>query len=117
MKQSLGSDGEALAAEFLRKKGYRIIAKNYKTSIGEIDIVAKDGDTIVFLEVKTRTNESFGYPFEAVNDRKRRKIKNVALLFLKKMKEEVPARFDVLSISSTADGRQEITHIQDAFEV
>ena len=105
MKKSLGSEGEALAAEFLRKKGYRIIAKNYKTFIGEIDIIAKDGDTIVFLEVKTRTNETFGYPFEAVNDHKRRKIKNVALLFLKKIKEEVPARFDVLSISSTR-GRQ-----------
>jgi putative endonuclease len=117
MKQSLGSEGEALAAEFLRKKGYRIIAKNYKTSIGEIDIIAKDGDTFVFLEVKTRTNETFGYPFEAVNGHKRRKIKNVALLFLKRMKEEVPARFDVLSISSTGDGRQEITHIKDAFEV
>jgi putative endonuclease len=117
MKQSLGSDGEALAAEFLRKKGYRIIAKNYKTAIGEIDIVAQDGDTIVFLEVKTRTNEAFGYPFEAVNDRKRRKIRNVALLFLKKMKEEVPARFDVLSISSAGDGKKEITHIKDAFEV
>jgi putative endonuclease len=117
MKQSLGSEGEALAVEFLRKKGYRIIAKNYKTFLGEIDIVAKDGDTIVFLEVKTRTNESFGYPFEAVNENKRRKIKNVALLFLKKMKEEVPARFDVLSISSTGDGGQEITHIKDAFEV
>ena len=117
MKKTLGSDGEAFAAEFLRKKGYRIIAKNYKTSIGEIDIVAKDGDTLVFFEVKTRTSESFGYPFEAVNDHKRRKIKNVALLFLKKMKEEVPARFDVLSISIAENGRKEITHIQDAFEV
>jgi len=52
-----------------------------------------------------------------VNDHKRRKIKNVALLFLKKIKEEVPARFDVLSIFSTGDGRQEITHIKDAFEI
>jgi putative endonuclease len=116
MKKSLGSDGEALAAEFLRKKGYRIIAKNYKTPLGEIDIIAKDGDAVVFFEVKTRANESYGYPFEAVNERKRRKIINVALLFLKKMKEDVPARFDVLSISSAADGRKEIRHIRDAFE-
>jgi putative endonuclease len=115
--KALGSEGEALAVEFLRKKGYKIVKKNYRTPIGEIDIIAKDGDTIVFLEVKTRTTESFGFPFEAVTDHKRRKIKNVALLFLKSLKEEVPARFDVLSISSAGNREKEILHIKDAFEV
>jgi len=115
--KAIGSDGEDLAVRYLTKKGYRIIARNFKTPLGEIDIIAKDGDTLVFLEVKARTSGSFGYPFEAVNDHKRRKIKNVALLFLKRMKEEPCARFDVLSISFAGDGKKEITHIKDAFEV
>lgn len=67
----LGIEGENAAAKFLEKKGYRIISRNYKTHIGEIDIIAQDGNTIVFVEVKTRGNESFGKPFEAVNKRKR----------------------------------------------
>lgn len=115
--KAIGSDGEELAVRYLTKKGYRIIARNYKTPLGEIDIIAKDGDTLVFLEVKTRTSDSFGYPFEAVDNHKKRKIRNVALLFLKKMKEEPAARFDVLSISFAVGGKKEITHIRDAFEI
>jgi putative endonuclease len=115
--KAIGNDGEDLAIRFLTKKGYRIIAKNYRTPLGEIDIIAKDGDTLVFLEVKTRTSDSFGYPFEAVDNHKKRKIRNVALLFLKRMKEEPAARFDVLSISFGDNGKEEITHIEDAFEV
>jgi putative endonuclease len=114
---SLGSEGEYLAVEFLKKKNYKILAKNYKTSIGEIDIVAKDGETIVFVEVKTRANDTFGLPFEAVNKGKRRKLKNLALLFLKRHPREAPARFDVISIVQTHDGNKVIEHITDAFEV
>jgi putative endonuclease len=114
---SLGSEGEGLAVEFLKKKNYKIIAKNYKTFIGEIDIIAKDGDTIVFVEVKTRANDAFGLPFEAVNKGKRQKLKNLALLFLKKHPREAPARFDVISIVQTHDGNKVIEHITDAFEV
>ena len=113
---SLGSEGEGLAVEFLKKKNYKILAKNYKTFIGEIDIVAKDGDTIVFVEVKTRANDAFGLPFEAVNKGKRQKLKNLALLFLKKHPREAPARFDVISIVQTHDGNKVIEHITDAFE-
>ena len=69
MKQ-VGSKGEDLAAEFLKDKGYRIIGRNYKTPIGELDIIAKDGETLVFVEVKTRSSNAFGYPFEAVGSRK-----------------------------------------------
>ena len=72
--KALGSKGEDLAIQFLKKKGYRIIDRNYKTSVGEIDIIARDGNTIVFVEVKTRTDDSFGYPFEAVNKKKRQKL-------------------------------------------
>ncbi|MDP2755022.1 MAG: YraN family protein [Nitrospirota bacterium] len=113
----LGSEGEDLAVRFLQKKGYRIIARNYKTPVGEIDIIARDGDTIVFIEVKTRTDISFGYPFEAVNKRKRQKLKNLALLYLKRQGKESPVRFDVLSIFCMDNGKKDIEHIKDAFEV
>jgi putative endonuclease len=114
---SLGSEGENLAVEFLRKKNYKILAKNYKTFIGEIDIVAKDAETIVFVEVKTRANDAFGCPFEAVNARKKQKLKNLALLFLKRHRQKAPARFDVISVVQMQSGKKTIEHIIDAFEV
>ena len=79
---TLGKEGEALAVSFCRKKGYRILEKNYRTVFGEIDIIARDGEMIVFIEVKTRTDDTFGYPFEAVDARKREKIRKVALCFM-----------------------------------
>ncbi|MGQ9570114.1 MAG: YraN family protein [Thermodesulfovibrionales bacterium] len=115
--KALGIEGENLAVKFLEKKGYRIIKRNYKTYIGEIDIIAQDGDTLVFVEVKTRGNDSFGKPFEAVNKRKRQKLKNLALLYLKKQEKEIPVRFDVLSIFNSDKGEEKIEHIKDAFEV
>ena len=113
---TLGKDGENIAAAFLEKKGFRIIEKNYRTVFGEIDIIAQDRGVIVFVEVKTRTDITFGHPFEAVNPKKREKIRKVALCFMKRQKKEFPARFDVLSIYFE-HGRQQIEHIQDAFEV
>jgi putative endonuclease len=116
--KAIGTEGEDLAVRFLKKeKGYKIITRNYKTLIGEIDIIAKDGDTIVFIEVKTRTDDAFGYPFEAVNKRKKQKLKNLALLYLKNQGKESPVRFDVLSILCMENGLKEIEHIKDAFEV
>ncbi len=114
---TLGSSGEALASNFLKNKGYVILEKNYTTPLGEIDIIAKDSGIIVFIEVKTRANDSFGYPFQAVNARKRKKLKKIALLYMKHLREEVPARFDVLSIQTHAEGTYSIQHITDAFEV
>jgi putative endonuclease len=113
---SLGKEGEELALRFFQKRGYRIIRRNYRTPFGEIDLIAKDGDVVVFIEVKTRTDKTFGRPFEAVDRRKREKMRKVSLCFLKKLRKEVPARFDVLSIDRE-DGRQRIEHIRDAFEV
>ena len=113
---TLGKEGEALAVEYIRKKGYRILERNYRTFSGEIDIIARDGDTLVFVEVKARADHAFGYPFEAVDRRKREKIRKVALGFMKALKKEVPARFDVLSISMI-NGRGSVEHIKDAFEV
>ena len=112
----LGKKGEGMAVTFLKKKGYKIIEQNYKTRIGEIDIIASDGNTLVFVEVKTRESIAYGKPFEAVNFYKRRKIANVALLYLKRLKEIPRCRFDVVSIYYE-QGRPECELIRDAFEV
>ncbi len=113
---TLGKEGEEIALDFLRNKGFSIIRKNYRTVIGEIDIIAKDKGVIVFVEVKTRADNAFGHPFEAVDQRKREKIRKVALSFMKTQKKEFPARFDVMSITKGREGTR-IEHIQDAFEV
>lgn len=112
----LGQKGEELAVKYLRGKGYKIIKQNYKTKIGEIDIIANDCGTLVFVEVKTRESIEYGMPFEAVNSYKRRKIANVALLYLKKIKDVPPCRFDVVSLYYN-HGKPEFKLIKDAFEV
>ncbi|GBE41847.1 MAG TPA: YraN family protein [Nitrospirae bacterium] len=112
----LGQHGEELAVKFLREKGYKIKIRNYKTRIGEIDIIAGDGDTLVFIEVKTRESLEYGHPFEAVNARKRKKIANVAMLYLKRFEELPPCRFDIVSIYIN-NGIPECELIKDAFEV
>ena len=116
MMNTLGKEGERIAKEFLKKKGYSILQENYRTPFGEIDIIAREKDVLVFVEVKTRADFTFGSPFEAVNHRKKEKIKKVALSYMKRLKKECPARFDVLSIN-VEDGREKIEHIRDAFEV
>jgi putative endonuclease len=78
--------------------------------------VAEDRGTLVFVEVKTRAGDSFGRPLEAVGPRKQRKILDTALHYLSRLKEQPPARFDIVSISAR-DGRKDIEHIQDAFQV
>lgn len=112
----LGKKGEELAVKFLKRNGYKIIKQNYKTLIGEIDIIAKDRDTLVFIEVKTRESLEFGLPFEAVNRAKKKKIANVAHLYLKKIKELPPCRFDVVSIHYE-NNNPKFELIKDAFEV
>ena len=112
--KTLGSEGEDIAADLLKKKGYKIIRRNYKTPLGEADIIVKDNNTIVFVEVKTRTSDTFGRPFEAVNYRKQEKFKKIALYYLKHNKIELPVRFDVVSILSK-DGKAEVNHIIEAF--
>lgn len=111
----LGIKGEELAVRFLKKKGYRIISRNFKTPIGEVDIIAHDENILVFIEVKTRSDDSFGRPFEAVNHRKKEKLKKVALYYLKHHRNDMPLRFDVLSIEMDGE-KSTIEHIVDAFE-
>lgn len=110
----IGTEGEDIAAGYLKSKGYNILQRNYKTPYGEADIVAKDNDTVVFVEVKTRKNKSFGQPFEAVDFRKQERLKRIALFFLKNSKSQLKIRFDVMSIT-TQDGTYQIEHIREAF--
>jgi putative endonuclease len=111
-----GQKGEAIAADLCREKNYIIIEKNYRTPAGEIDIIAKDGDVFVFIEVKARSGIGYGAPYEAVTQQKRNKIRKAALSYIRRFRKEVPCRFDVISIQMK-NGRPEAEHIIDAFEV
>jgi len=111
--RAIGRDGEEIAAEYLRNNGYRIVEKNYKNRFGEIDIIAKDGNTVVFIEVKTRNTPSYGTPSSAVDSKKQQRMGKVAVTYLiKKRLTHHPVRFDVVSI---CDGKIEV--IRDAFEL
>lgn len=110
-KKLLGRIGEKTASSYLKKKGYKILETNYKTRLGEIDLIANDGDYLVFVEVKTRSNDSFGAPSEAVDKRKREKYFKVASEYLlRKGLIDTACRFDVVEIE---DGQ--INHLIDAF--
>ena len=113
----LGSLAEDKAAEFLKRGGYKILFRNFKTKLGEIDIIAKDKDTICFVEVKCRRSDRFGSGFEAVRRAKQRQISKVALSFLKENNLlDQKARFDVVSLDNSPDN-DKISLIKDAFEL
>jgi putative endonuclease len=113
----LGSDGEECAVGFLKKNGYRILARNYKTRLGEIDIIARDKEGLAFIEVKTRISQRFGFASEAVAGFKQRQISKAALMFLKeKDLLTARARFDVVSVDF-CEGAPKIDLIKNAFEL
>ena len=110
-KKILGKSGERRGAKDLKSFGYKILKTNYRTPFGEADIVAADGDTIVFCEVKTRLTEKFGTPAEAVERHKQRRYIDIARYFLMKLgRDDVNVRFDVLEVFVDA-----INHIENAF--
>ena len=116
-KKELGKKGEDLALRYLKKNGYRIFERNYVCELGEVDIIAKEKDTLAFIEVKTRTSTAFGPPQLAVNAAKQMQLSKVAQYFLKeKCLEDVKARFDVVAIVLGPRG-PEIELIRDAFDV
>ena len=116
-QQKLGETGEALAARKLKKAGYKIIETNYRTRLGEIDIIAKEDDTIVFVEVKSRRSVHFGNPKQAVTLQKQKKISMVALYYLKATGQSTArARFDVVTVISNRD-RPQVEIIKNAFEL
>lgn len=113
----LGNRGERKAASFLRRQGFRILARQYANRYGEIDLIARDGDFIVFVEVKTRRSDTAGLPVEAVTTDKQRKLTKTALVWLKRRGLlESRCRFDVVSIVWPKDSKTpEITHYRNAF--
>ena len=112
----LGPEGERLAERFLRKRGYRILARNYRCSCGEIDLIARDGETVVFVEVKGKSGGEFGSPLEAVTARKRQRLALVANYYLTAFKlHHLRTRFDVVGIRWVAGGEPGIVLVRDAF--
>lgn len=117
-RKSIGAIGEELASNFLKKQGYKIVEKNFRTNLGEIDIVALDRGTITFVEVKTRNSTNFGFPQEAVGLKKQKKISQVASIYLnQKNLNSEKARFDVVAILLSPDQTEKIQLIKDAFEL
>lgn len=114
----LGRRGEEIACRYLAGRGYRILARNYRTRLGEVDIIAEQGKTLVFIEVKTRRGRRCGHPFEAVTAAKRRQISKAALLYLAETgRERQAARFDVVAVSLAGGGEPVIELATDAFEL
>lgn len=113
---ALGRRGEEAAARFLYARGYEILNRNWKCWAGEADIVAKDGNCLVFVEVKTRKDTSKGFPSEAVNAEKRARYENIALAYLSDFDEsDIPIRFDVISLVVVGSDRAMIRHTINAF--
>lgn len=111
-----GKAGEELAVAFLNNTNHRICGRNYKKPSGEIDLITQDGDTLVFIEVKYRKNLDYGYPREAVNRAKQKRIAKTALWYLKEQRlDDVNIRFDVIEIYYCSDGEQVINHLENAF--
>ena len=111
-KKAIGSKWEAAARDYIKMCGYEILYCNYKCSIGEVDIIAKEEKTIVFIEVKFRSSGSYGTAVEAVDNMKQQKIRHVAAHFLMTTyhTESIPCRFDVLGFD-----KEKITYIKNAF--
>jgi putative endonuclease len=115
-RRQLGQEGERAAVEFLKKRGYRILQTNCRSSIGEIDIVAEHESVLVFIEVKTRTTSEFGHPFTAVTPAKQRKLAQLARGFLAKHKiQNRDCRFDVVGILGSDPKTRTIELLPNAF--
>ena len=116
-RQILGELGEEAAFEFLKKKGYRILEQNYKTPLGEIDIIAQDKEQLVFVEVKSLSDTSYILPQEMLNKKKQEQIIRVALSYLKaKGLKSADCRFDCVAVVFSLGKEPEIELIKDAFQ-
>lgn len=116
-RQALGRRGEAAARAYLKRRGLRILAENFTCAAGEIDLVGRERDTLVFIEVKTRTSAAFGPPHLAVHRQKQRQIVRAAQWYLAEQRlADVACRFDVLAVTfPEGDGTPRIDWVQNAF--
>ena len=113
----LGRRGEALALQKIKSFGYQCLASNYRCPLGEVDLIARDGETIVFIEIKTRKGSSLGYAKEAVHAKKKRQLSKVALAYLKNNGLlGSKARFDVIAVQVKEQGA-EIEWVKNAFDL
>lgn len=113
--QQFGRKAENKAARYLKKRGYRILERNFRTRSGEIDIIAREGESLVFIEVKARTSVRYGSAKAAVTARKQRQVSKVALGYLKMTGQpDAKARFDVVAVTRR-EGRDDIQLIRNAF--
>jgi len=112
---ALGRRGERAAEKYLRRNGYRIVARNFRAAGAEIDLVAIDGDTLVFVEVKTRRSRGAGAPEEAVDERKQTRMRRAAEVFARRYRaEEIEMRFDIVAVDASGK-RLEIELLRNAF--
>ena len=113
----IGNRGEEEAAAYLEQKGYAILERQYRTPLGEIDLIARDGRTLAFVEVKTRRNERFGSPSSAVGWEKQRRIIRAAMWYMNQRQGDVPpCRFDVVEVYAPPKGAWKVRHLENAFE-
>lgn len=114
--RSAGDWGEDLALRYLVGEGYTVVERNYRTRYGELDLVVRDGDTLVFVEVKLRRGREFGHPTEAVTPRKQAAVRSMAEQYLAERDPEFDElRFDVVGILASGHGPPEIQHLENAF--
>ena len=114
--RNVGKRGEAAAVRYLELRGYDVIDRNWTCPAGEVDIVARDGDWLVFVEVKTRTSLEKGFPSEAVDEEKRSRYEMIAAWYLKdNAYYDIPVRFDIVALLVAADDRALVKHYVDAF--
>lgn len=115
-RHALGRAGERVAAEYLEQHGVAVLQRNWRCSTGELDIVGTDGSTVVFCEVKTRSGIDYGGPEEAVSEDKRRRIRELARMWLGEWRlVGCPVRFDVVSVLWPPDGPVRVQHLQEVF--
>jgi putative endonuclease len=113
-----GQASETRAEQFLRAKGYRILDRNLRTSLGELDLVAEDGPVLVFVEVKARATRAFGGALLAVDHRKQAKLVRLATQYLaRRHLTDRPCRFDVVLVQGQSSAELAVEHVQNAFEV
>jgi len=110
----IGNKGEAIAEDYLLEKGYRILETNWRFSRAEVDLIAMDGEILVFIEVKTRSTDFFGAPELAVNDIKKTLLQDAASAYMEQISHDWEIRFDIISIILQKEGYT-LEHFEDAF--
>ena len=112
----LGNQGEQAAADYLQQHGYRICARNFRVPVGEIDIIASYQDTLVFVEVKTRSSEDWGRPAAAVDAERRRRLTRAGLDYLHRLRDPpIKVRFDIVEVLLHEEGVRDVRHLPNSF--